>query len=120
MANGDSVNWSGRTTRTDTVTWETDYVASPAETPTASFQISEGDTPPTVAHNLETAWNKSNNPPYKAEATGAVVRFTDESTKNPRKVDGMRFTVAGSQTTPVPGNGTSVPVGNTGLSVNRA
>ena len=95
MAFGDSAIFSATATQTARVNWETDYIGS----------------------HRYVAWNSLNYPCYKAVATGAVVHFKDESFNNPRKVDGMCFSVAGSPFTPVPGNGASVPVGNTGLSV---
>lgn len=121
MAIGDSAIFAGTASKSASVTWETDFAGSPAEAIKATIDICERDTPPTVARKLETAWNSLNCPPYKAEVRGggAAVRFTDGSHK-PRYVDAMRFTVAGSQPQPVPGNGPSVPVGNTGLSVKNA
>ena len=117
MAFGDSAIFAGAASQTTPVDWETDYAASPAVPKKAKFDINEGDTPQVVAQNLAGAFNSRNKPSFSATANGPKVRFTAED--GSYVVSDMRFTI-NSQTENLPGNGNSVAVGNTGLSVRNA
>ncbi len=100
----------------EVVDWETDFVGSPVVPKKAKFGIREGNTPPIAAKNLADAFNKAHESGFEATATGAAVRFTAPP---PYKVDQMKFTIGGN-TTNLDGDGASVPLGNTGLSVRNA
>lgn len=117
MAIGESANFSGKSSQSETVDWETDFSASPAEPKKAKFEICEGDKPPKVAQALADDFNSKNKPCFSAEATGARVVFKAEDPTY--KVTCMRFTVNG-KTENLPGDGANVEVGKTGLFVKNA
>ena len=119
MPVGDTAIFSGEATRSQTtvVDWETDYVGSPKVPKKAKFDINERDMPKIVAQNLADDFNSKNGPHFSATATGAEVVFKAEDPKY--EVSDMRFTI-NNEPTNLPGNGPSVPLGNTGVSVKNA
>ncbi len=117
MAVGNSAIFNGTATRDTAVDWETEFVGSAAVTKTVEFAIKKGDKPPDVAQKLADAFNSTNIPSPSATANGANVRFTPA--KASYDVNGMRFTIS-KLTKNIPGNGSSVPMGNSGVSVKNA
>lgn len=117
MAYGNSANFSGLARLDAAVDWETDFAASPAVAKIANFDINEGDEPARIAQKLADDFNNKNNPSFSATANGPDVCFTAQDPNY--KVSDLRFTL-NSQTNNLPGDGASVPMGNTGLSVNNA
>lgn len=120
MAHGNTAIFSGTASKTPTavvaVVWETDFSASPAAPKPAKFKIKKPDNPTKVAKKLADDFNDRHDF-FSATANGPKVVFTAETPIY--EVSDMRFTI-NSETTNIPANGPSVPLGNTGLSVRNA
>jgi len=115
---GNTAHFSGGATQpAPAIDWETDYAASPAVAKKGTFEVKEGHTPKTVAQNLAAAFNRCNAPNFSAKATDDKVVFTASDLTY--KVCDMRFSINNGPKVDLPSDGTSVPMGNTGLSVNN-
>lgn len=116
MPYGDSVVWTGSNSSEDqSLKWEVTEaarkradVAGPVD-----VTINSGSTPTEAAQALENAWTNANNG-ISVSRTGAKVTFGASLT------DMLFSTDDGTSYTSLPGTGTNVNVGSTGLQVHNA
>lgn len=102
---GDGGDWNGRSQQSVTASWQTDFEGSSSS---VEFPITAGQTARIVAENLKNAWNACY--PHEASIDSYNEPETVRFDRNGKKPTGMAIKVGNGNSTPLPKDGSRVPV----------